>query len=75
MRLFRNIRKYGDYEGKVHVSRHGRRTLCGRRMGLFFREVVDVNITCGKCVERASQSRDGNSGTTEKRTGRVSNGS
>ncbi len=52
MRLFRNIRKYGDYEGKVHAARHSLRTLCGRRMGLFFREVEDVNITCGKCDER-----------------------
>ncbi len=52
MRLYRNIRKYGDYQGKVHAARHGLRTLCGRRMGLFFTEVEDMEITCGKCDER-----------------------
>jgi len=61
VRLYRNTRKYGDYEGKVHVSRQGtcRRTLCGRRMGLFFREVEDARITCGKCDERATRAQDG----------------
>lgn len=57
MRLYRNIHKYGDPERIVHASRSGERTLCGRRMGLFFREVEDVRITCGKCGERMS--RDG----------------
>ncbi len=61
MKLFRNTQKYGDYEGKVHGSRHSRRTLCGRRMGLFFREVTDVEITCGKCVGRATGPRGGES--------------
>lgn len=54
MRLYRNTRKFGDYRGKVHASRDIRRTLCGRRMGLFYTEVEDVSITCGKCDERAS---------------------